>query len=520
MTDRDAALRQRRLPTPALRRVTTTELSIKGKVCCTAAAASANTLFVGTESALWIVTNGFVALLAGHQSRAGCKDGQGTEARFQRIRGLAQERTGGILVSDNHCLRRVSPHGQVTTVLGSGESGFADGKGAAARFNHPCGIVITVQGIIFVADALNHCIRLVRPAQAAQPGQRAADKAGVDVQVSEWEVETLCGRFPGLKDGRCAEACFDRPTGLALCSDRDKLSLIVADCGNCCIRKVALSDGLVTTLAGSTVGGGEGKGWKDAEATAARFNAPQAVCVDGNNAILVADTNNHCLRMIAGGRVTTLAPRQSTEVVAGKHNAGELTKNIPHSTPEAGKKDGVGPSVRFNMPMALAVDSQGVVAVADYGNEGCVRMVHAGLTPCAPVARTMTANDKMLLALRKDYRKLLDDTENADVTFFVAGVTFPAHRIILAARSDRFAHLLEKNHGKKDIPVPNVSAGAFKVLLRYLYAQELPEEEGCGEGLWPGEMAQTAFFFQMLDLYHHCVEQFKAGLLVGLNVCG
>ena len=137
MTDQDAALR----------RVTTTELSIKGKVCCTAAAASANTLFVGTESALWIVTNGFVALLAGHQSRAGCKDGQGTEARFQRIRGLAQERTGGILVSDNHCLRRVSPHGQVTTVLGSGESGFADGKGAAARFNHPCGIVITVQGI-------------------------------------------------------------------------------------------------------------------------------------------------------------------------------------------------------------------------------------------------------------------------------------------------------------------------------------------------------------------------------------
>ena len=62
--------------------------------------------------------------------------------------------------------------------------------------------------------------------------------------------------------------------------------------------------------------------------------------------------------------------------------------------------------------------------------------------------------------------------------------------------------------------MPNVNAGAFKVLLRYLYAQELPEEEGCGEGLWPGEMAQTAFFFQMLDLYHHCVEQFKAGLLV------
>ena len=74
------------------------------------------------------------------------------------------------------------------------------------------------------------------------------------------------------------------------------------------------------------VGGEEGKGWKDTEKTTARFNAPQAVYVDGNNAILVADTNNQCLRMIAGGRVTMLAPRQSTEVVAGKHNAGELTK--------------------------------------------------------------------------------------------------------------------------------------------------------------------------------------------------
>ena len=66
-----------------------------------------------------------------------------------------------------------------------------------------------------------------------------------------------------------------------------------------------------------------------------------------------------------------------------------------------------------------------------------------------------------------------------------------------------------------DIALEGVSAGAFRVLLRYLYTQELPAAEDGGDGLVAGEMAKAADYFQAGKLHEHCVEQFKAGLRVG-----
>ena len=66
-----------------------------------------------------------------------------------------------------------------------------------------------------------------------------------------------------------------------------------------------------------------------------------------------------------------------------------------------------------------------------------------------------------------------------------------------------------------DIALEEVSAGALRVLLRYLYTQELPGAEDGGEGLATGEMAKAADYFQAGKLHEHCVEQFKGGLRVG-----
>ena len=60
-----------------------------------------------------------------------------------------------------------------------------------------------------------------------------------------------------------------------------------------------------------------------------------------------------------------------------------------------------------------------------------------------------------------------------------------------------------------------VSAGAFRVLLEFLYASRLPEEDGFGQGLGVGEMAKVADRFQAAGLYEHCVQQFKEGIEVG-----
>ena len=48
-----------------------------------------------------------------------------------------------------------------TTVAGNGVRGFADGAGAAARFNFPLGIVVDGEGTIVVADTSNHRLRKI-----------------------------------------------------------------------------------------------------------------------------------------------------------------------------------------------------------------------------------------------------------------------------------------------------------------------------------------------------------------------
>ena len=122
------------------------------------------------------------------------------------------------------------------------------------------------------------------------------------------------------------------------------------------------------------------------------------------------------------------------------------------------------------------------------------------------------------------YGKLLEDTALADVTFAVDGQRFPAHRCVLAARSAYFDGLFKSGRGMReggssaggqDIVLEEVSAGAFRVLLEFLYANRLPEEEGCGQGLEAGEMVKVADRFQATGLYEHCLEQFREWMEVG-----
>jgi len=56
-----------------------------------------------------------------------------------------------------------------------------------------------------------------------------------------------------------------------------------------------------------------------------------------------------------------------------------------------------------------------------------------------------------------------------------------------------------------------VSSDAFELLLRFLYAQELPENLASAQ---IAELAQVADKFQATGLYEHCLFQFRTGLLV------
>jgi len=253
---------------------------------------------------------------------------------------------------------------------------------------------------------------------------------------------------------------------------------------------VVTAEGRVTTVAGRA--GHEG--FADGKGAAARFNSPQDVAVDGNNNILVADTDNQRIRMIAGAnaRVTTVA-----------------------GSSEAGTVDGA--SARFKEPITVTLDEGGRLLVLERNTRTQLRVVEASLAPPLPLA-------PKVLPLEKDYGKMLDDTELADVTFAVDGQRFPAHRCVLAARSPYFRGLFKSCKGMsegggsaagQDIVLEEVSAGAFRALQRFLYTNDLPKEEDCGEGLAVGEMAQVADRFQAVALYEHCVQKFREGLKVG-----
>ena len=241
--------------------------------------------FVCTKSVLYLITpTGWHALLAGHKSEKGLKNGHGPEARFNYPRGIALDVAGNVLLADtdNHVLREVTHTGTVTTVAGSGEKDYVDGVGTAARFHRPWGIVVDASGTIFVADSDNHCLRKVAPVDGAV--STLAGKGGMEGFVGNQGASAQ-----HVSGGRQRAARFRRPRGLSLDVDSN---LIVADSGNHCIRRVATDNRRVTTVAGRP----EHEGHADGEATDALFHFPRGVAVDGNNNVLVADTNNNRIR--------------------------------------------------------------------------------------------------------------------------------------------------------------------------------------------------------------------------------
>lgn len=318
-----------------------------------------------------------------------------SQAQFHTPEGLAVS-GGNIYVADflNHRIRKISTTGAVTTFAGSSVSGFVNGIGAAAQFDRPAGIAVEpdvvlvdsstvfgsatvtcgstaalVQGAsvngtnipvgatvasitdathfvlsatatgtsngltlsaaganFYVADQFNHCIRKIS---------------------ASGQVTILAGSgIAGFADGAAGEAKFLFPKGVALDSAIPP-NVYVADSGNHSIRRVA-PDGTVTTFAGSGV-----LGFADGAAVTAQFASPSGVAVNSAGDVLVADTSNHLIRVIAGGNVSTYAG--STQ----------------------GFLDGPGASAMFNSPSGIAVAADNTAYVTDSGNHR-IRRINVG----------------------------------------------------------------------------------------------------------------------------------------------
>lgn len=269
-----------------------------------------------------VINTGAVTTLAGSANRWGATDGIGSAATFTQPMDITTDGKN-LYVVGGLTIRKIGIlSGVVTTLAGSAkEWGADDGIGTSARFRAPYGI--TTDGInLFVTDS--GAIR--------------------KIEISTGTVTTLAGTagIYGAADGTGAAAKFsDQMMGITT----DGVNLYISD--SYTIRKIVISSGTVTTLAGTAGLSGA----TDGTGAAARFYIVKGITTDGTNLYLTTDSAIRKI-VISSGVVTTLAG---------------VARSI-------GSSDGTSAEARFNKPSGITTNGTNLY-VADYGSN-VIRAIH------------------------------------------------------------------------------------------------------------------------------------------------
>lgn len=310
-----------------------------------------------------------LALLIGSASRVGAQiietvAGNGTAgytgdggsavlAQLNKPHGLALDGTGNVLIADteNHVVRRVEVlTGAITTIAGNGLGGFGGDGGPAtsAQLFEPTGVAVDGGGNFFIADHSNHRIRMVA--------------AGTGV------ITTVAGTgAPGYSgDGGLAlTAQLQFPTSVVV--DAAGV-LFVADKNNFVIRKVILTTGIISTVAGTGARGYTGDG---GPAAAAQLSDPNGVALDVGGNLFITDADNHVIRRVD-------AVTQTITTVVGNGTAGFAGDGGPAT------------AAQLDPNNTVAIDTTGNLFIADTTNNR-VRKVDASSQVITTLAGTGVA---------------------------------------------------------------------------------------------------------------------------------
>lgn len=245
-----------------------------------------------------------VAISAGGQSiftvaGGGSDDGHlATEIALFGPRGLAFNSFHShlyVVERFQNVIRRINLiTGQVETIAGNGAGGYSGDGGPAKRatLKEPRTIFIDSNDDLYIADSSNGRVRKI-------DGQ-----TGV--------ITTVAGRGSERTDGTIGdggparEAVLRQPWGIWI--DRGNLYITEAGFEGQRVRKVVLSTGIITTIAGP-VDGSSGFAGDGGPALSAKFSSPLGVITDSAGNIYVADADNHRVRRIdaVSGNIETYA---------------------------------------------------------------------------------------------------------------------------------------------------------------------------------------------------------------------
>jgi secreted PhoX family phosphatase len=328
------------------------------------------------------MTAGHIYTVAGNGLRGHSGDGgPATKATLTLPGGVAVDAHGNLLIAatGNSRVRVVAATtgtfygqtmtaGDIYTIAGNGHRGFSGDGGpatSAAIFN-PAGVTVDAAGNVVIADTENNRVRVVAATTGTFYGRT----------MTAGNIYTIAGngtRGSSGDGGPATSAELFVPTAMTVDAAGN---VLIADYGNNRIRVVAASAGTfygqtmtagdIYTIAGNGTAGFSGDG---GPATSAEFNGPQSVAVDAAGNLLIADTYNHRIRMIAAsngtfyGKATTAG---DTYTIAGNGGGTNLGGFSGDGGPATGAE--------LSYPSGVAATAAGNVLIADLGNNR-IRMV-------------------------------------------------------------------------------------------------------------------------------------------------
>ena len=212
---------------------------------------------------------------------------------------VAIDAHGNLYITDwgHHRIRKVNATGIITTIAGTGTAGYTgdNGVATAAEVDAPYGIVSDDTANIYFAEAYKNVVRKI-------------DTAGI--------ITTFAGTGEILwssigDNGPADSASLDNPAGLAIDGSNN---IYIADAYHSRIRKVTAATNIITTVAGSGIGGGFSG--DNGPATAAKLDAPFGIAADASGNLYIADADNSRIRRVGWpeGINKLSAPLQSLTV--------------------------------------------------------------------------------------------------------------------------------------------------------------------------------------------------------------
>ena len=337
-------------------------------------------------------STGIISTVAGNGIAAFGGDGSAaTLANINFPRGVAVDGTGNIYITDqgNNRIRKVTAStGIITTVAGNGILGYGgdDSAATSAKLFNPVGVAVDGAGNIYIADVSNHRIRKVTAltgiistvagngtgayggddsaatlAKLFSPSGVTLDGSGNiyiadasnfrirKITVSTGIISSVAGNGTASYRGDGSAAIMANlynPTGVAVDGSGN---IYIADFYNQRVRKITASTGVISTVAGN---GTQAYGGDNSLATLANLTRPSGVAVDGLGNIYIADSKNHRIR-----KVTATTGIIST--VAGSETGG---------FGGYGGDDSAATSAKLKDPQGVAVDGSGNIYIADASN--------------------------------------------------------------------------------------------------------------------------------------------------------